>query len=150
MRFISARFLLGGLAIAIVCAWTTPVFPQGTGGKPAIKMETAKQTPPDSGPIMFAQYCAPCHGARGEGNGPAAPALKKPPANLTLLAKSNGGTFPQRKVEETLRHGVENPAHGNSEMPVWGPTFRALGGDSSMVTLRISNLSDHLRTLQAK
>jgi mono/diheme cytochrome c family protein len=99
---------------------------------------------------MFAEYCSPCHGPGGLGNGPAAAALKKPPANLTLLTKNNNGTFPQRRVEDVLRFGFDYPSHGNSEMPIWGPTFRALSADKEAVTLRIANLTEHLRTLQAK
>lgn len=145
-----ARFASLALAFAVVCVWATPAFPQGTAGKPAVKMTTAKRTPPDSGSIMFQEYCSACHGVRGEGNGPAATALKKPPANLSLLAKSNGGSFPQKKVEDVLRYGVQLPAHGTTDMPIWGPTFRALNSDNDVVTLRIANLVDYLKSLQAK
>jgi mono/diheme cytochrome c family protein len=136
-------------AIGLVSAWTTPVFSQDTQ-KPAIKRETAKQTPVSSGHVMFQEYCSACHGKTGEGNGPAAAALKTPPANLTLLAKNNGGTFPAKKVQDVLRFGVQSPAHGSSEMPVWGPTFRALSADNEVVTLRIANLTNYIQTLQAK
>lgn len=139
-----------GLALLVVCGWVTPVFPQETAKKPAIKRTVAKPTPVDSGSIMFGEYCAPCHGPAGLGNGPAAAALKKPPANLTLLTRNNKGTFPQRRVEDVLRFGVDYPSHGNSEMPVWGPTFRALSADKEAVTLRIANLAEYLRSLQAK
>jgi mono/diheme cytochrome c family protein len=150
MKAILAKVASLALALGLVCAWTTPVFPQESAKKPALKRTVAKATPVDSGPIMFAEYCAVCHGPTGKGNGPAAAALKKPPANLTLLTQKNNGTFPQRRVEEVLRFGFDYPAHGNSEMPIWGPTFRALSADKEAVTLRIANLGEHLRSLQVK
>lgn len=150
MKAILAPVASLALALFAVCAWTTPVFPQEPAGKPAIKRTVAKPTPVDSGSIMFKEYCSPCHGESGRGDGPAAAALKKPPANLTLLTQRNNGTFPQKRVEDVLRFGIDYPSHGNSEMPIWGPTFRALSADKEAVTLRIANLADYLRTLQAK
>lgn len=150
MLAISPKLATLVLALVAVCAWTTPVFPQQTAGKPTLKREVAKKTPLDSGSVMFHEYCAPCHGSRGMGDGPAAAALKKPPANLSTLAQRNNGTFPQQRVEQVLRHGVDYPSHGSSEMPIWGPTFRALSADEQAVTLRIANISDYLRTLQVK
>ncbi|HXZ88657.1 MAG TPA: c-type cytochrome, partial [Candidatus Binataceae bacterium] len=44
-----------------------------------------------SGKLQFRQYCAQCHGMDATGDGPVAPALKKKPANLTVLSKNNGG-----------------------------------------------------------
>ena len=51
-----------------------------------------------SGASDFRQYCAQCHGLKGVGDGPVAPALAKKPANLTLLSKNNGGVFPEQEV----------------------------------------------------
>jgi hypothetical protein len=45
------------------------------------------KTSPTSGRQMFSSYCAPCHGVDGRGHGPAATALKTPPADLTGLVK---------------------------------------------------------------
>ena len=47
-----------------------------------------------SGESEFRHYCSPCHGLRGTGNGPVAQTLKKKPADLTSLAKNDGGVFP--------------------------------------------------------
>ncbi len=46
------------------------------------------------GPDLYHAHCAACHGSDGKGNGPAAAALKTKPADLTVLAKNNGGKFP--------------------------------------------------------
>jgi mono/diheme cytochrome c family protein len=53
---------------------------------PTVKHTPAKYTSPSSGKEMFLQYCTPCHGPNGKGNGPAASAMRVPPADLTRLA----------------------------------------------------------------
>jgi hypothetical protein len=35
-------------------------------------------------------------------------------------------------------------------MPVWGTTFQALSGDKEVVTQRIADLNEYLRSLQLK
>ena len=136
------------LVLGVVVAFAAPAASQEAPDQPVIKRGVAPQTPVDSGPAMFQAYCAACHGVRGEGNGPAAAALKNPPANLRLLAQKNKGSFPAPHVQQVLKFGVNYPAHGNSEMPVWGPTFRALGRDHDLVALRIANLTDFVKSLQ--
>jgi mono/diheme cytochrome c family protein len=73
--------------------------------------------------VWFGAYCAPCHGLDAKGHGPVAPAFKRPPTDLTALAKRNNGKFPEDYVKNVLKQGLRIPAHGSSEMPVWGPTF---------------------------
>jgi mono/diheme cytochrome c family protein len=118
-------------------------------GTPQVKKQVAPRTPVESGEEMFKAYCAACHGPAGKGDGPAAVALKTRPADLSALAKKNGGTFPASDVERVLRFGVAQPAHGSSEMPTWGDAFRVLG-DEATVRLRIANLSSYVQTLQVK
>jgi len=87
----------------------------------------------------------------GEGNGPAAPAFKQAPTNLTLLAKTHDGKYPRDAVRTTLTFGTNVPAHGDVKMPVWSDLFRGLENqDSSRVDRRIYNLTDYIKTLQAK
>jgi hypothetical protein len=86
----------------------------------------------------------------GEGNGPAAPAFKQAPTNLTLLAKTHGGKYPWDAVKTTLTFGTNVPAHGDAKMPIWGDSFRGLDSQDSGVTgLRIKNLTEYIKTLQA-
>jgi mono/diheme cytochrome c family protein len=100
---------------------------------------------------MYKAYCAACHGKTGEGNGPAASALKIPPANLTTLAERHGGKFPMNYVRRVLEFGVPYAAHGSHEMPIWGSLFHSLPGNSrAQVQIRISNLIRYLETLQKK
>ena len=49
----------------------------------------------DAGRQEFNTYCVPCHGRSGIGDGVAASALKKPPADLTRIAFRRGGRFPR-------------------------------------------------------
>ena len=68
---------------------------------------------PASGKEMYSAYCASCHGTNATGNGPAASSLKVAPANLTLLAKKNGGKFPDAKVQQAIKGDVGDPDEGD-------------------------------------
>jgi mono/diheme cytochrome c family protein len=127
----------------------------GTAQQPTkVKTTPIIQSDPSSGKQMYADYCAPCHGQDGKGNGPAATAMKTPPANLSLLAKNNGGKYPEAHVAAVLNFGDEKSAHGNKQMPVWGPLFESLDWTSSAkgteAKQRINRLNSYIETLQAK
>lgn len=116
-----------------------------------VKREAAPMTSPASGKEMFVSYCASCHGKDAKGDGPAANALKQLPADLTTLAKRNGGKYPTDKVTTILRGQTKLMAHGDQEMPVWGPVFwRLSGGREEQVQMRIANLNRYLESLQEK
>jgi mono/diheme cytochrome c family protein len=119
--------------------------------KPAVKHAPAPQTSAASGKEMFMAYCASCHGKDAKGDGPAAPALKEVPADLTALAKTNGGKYPSDKVMSVLRGQANLAAHGTQEMPVWGKVFWKMSqGHEGEVQQRIGNLSHYIESLQAK
>ena len=100
---------------------------------------------------LYKQDCAVCHGNDLKGNGPAPPPFKDVPPDLTKLAKRRGGKFPEQYFENVLKNGVVIPAHGPPEMPTWGADFRTREHlDSTQVTLRITNLSDYIKSLQEK
>jgi mono/diheme cytochrome c family protein len=104
-----------------------------------------------SGRDSFEFYCSSCHGLTGKGDGPVAPALKMPPADLTALTRQNRGTFPRdRLIFFVTGTGRELPAHGSSDMPVWGPIFRSLDPSDVRVKLRIDNVVTYIETLQVK
>ena len=105
---------------------------------------------PLSGALMFKEYCAVCHGKSAKGDGPAASALKQAPPDLTTLAKRHGGKFPDHYVEDVLRNGVKTPAHGDAEMPVWGPLFRSMNPDEFFMYVRISSVMSYIKSLQVK
>jgi mono/diheme cytochrome c family protein len=120
---------------------------QDTQGKKA----QTKSANPVSGAQIFKDNCAVCHGLEGKGDGPAAAALKVPPPDLTTLAKRHDGKFPADYVATVLRNGVKTPAHGNAEMPIWGPIFELMNRlDETQTNLRITNLTNYLKSLQKK
>lgn len=106
---------------------------------------------PVSGARLYKQYCAVCHGIDLKGHGPLAIELKTIPADLTTLAQRHGGQFPESYVEEVLRSGVKTPAHGDSDMPIWGPLFASIRGtDAALVNIRIANLVSYIKSMQGK
>ena len=102
-----------------------------------------------SGAELFRSYCAPCHGGDAKGNGPTAAALKSPPPDLTVLAKRNNGTFPADRVAAVVKNGVDVPAHGTAEMPIWGSTFADIK-THRVVVMRVDELIRYLQSIQAK
>jgi mono/diheme cytochrome c family protein len=119
---------------------------------PKIKSVPIQRTPASSGQQMYSTYCAVCHGVDGKGNGPAAPALKATPTDLSLLSARNGGVFPALHVAAVLQFGVMTPAHGTAEMPIWGGLMFSLEPDTQksegQVQQRINNLTNYVKTLQ--
>ena len=102
-----------------------------------------------NGPDLFRAHCAACHGLDGKGNGPEAATLKVKPANLTLLAKGNGGAFPTERVRKFIS-GDEHSRQkqGSREMPVWGPIFHRIEEDQDFGNVRLHNLIEYLKTIQ--
>lgn len=120
-------------------------------GKPQITRVPAVYTDPSSGAEMFKAYCASCHGQSAQGDGPAAPALKTPPANLTQLTAKNAGKFPELQVAQAIKGDATIAAHGSKEMPVWGPVFLYLGHhDPAVMQLRVRNLTKYIESIQQK
>ena len=113
---------------------------------------SAAQGPPTDGRVLFATYCASCHGKTGRGDGPAAEALRIKPADLTQFALRNGGIFPNEKVRRLIDGrdaGVR--AHGNIEMPIWGDAFQIREGLSeSAAKGRIEAIMYYLGSIQQR
>src|ERR1035437_9118597 len=131
--------LVLALSISHTAQTSSSANPAGASQSPKsqIKNVPAPYTSPSSGKEMYLAYCASCHGKDGMGNGPAAAALKTQPTDLTVLAVKNGGEL--------------TAAHGNKEMPVWGPVFLSLGRhDTAQVQMRIHNLTAYLESIQQK
>jgi mono/diheme cytochrome c family protein len=102
-----------------------------------------------TGRDSFEFYCASCHGKTGKGDGPTAPALKTRPADLSSLARRNGGAFPKDRVLAVVTGSDRRiAAHGSTDMPVWGPIFQALDPSAPRVKVRIDNIVAHLESLQ--
>ena len=103
------------------------------------------------GKILFQQYCASCHGDDGKGAGPAAVAFKVQPPDLTALSRQNRGKFPRDRVVQAIRGDRTQSAHGSTDMPVWGTVFLTqTGGNQVEVERRISDLTEHIKSVQVK
>jgi mono/diheme cytochrome c family protein len=137
----TSRIVLAALSMSLA---GLPTFAQ----QPTIKRESAPYISPSDGVAMYREYCAACHGRTGKGDGPAAPALKMAPTDLTRLSIGNRGTFPAKKFQTVLEQGT-TPAHGDSDMPIWGRVFGKLDGGTANL-LRIVNLTEHVEHLQVK
>jgi len=109
-----------------------------------------KQTVPGS--EVFRTYCATCHGTSARGDGPLAPSMKKKPANLTEIARRNGGEFPSDLVFRTIDGRQPVRGHGGPDMPVWGDAFEKSreAGDQARVTSVIQSLVDYLESIQLR
>lgn len=96
-------------------------------GKTQTSGEAAATTGEISGAGEFQRYCALCHGGDGRGAGPLTDAdtMKKSVADLTRIAKRNGGVFPFSKVADTIRDGGSIAEHSPSRMMAWGKIFSA-------------------------
>ena len=105
-----------------------------------------------TGGEIFRTYCATCHGPTGRGDGPLAGSMRRRPADLTEIAKRNGGEYPSDVVFRTIDGKEPVRGHGGPDMPVWGDAFARShdGGDAATVKERIESLVEHIRTLQVK
>jgi len=101
------------------------------------------------GKDLFVRYCASCHGEEGKGDGPAAAALKHPPADLTRLSLMHSGHFPRTEVIRFIDGERPVPAHGPRQMPVWGEVFRREKSDSE-TRMRLQTLTAFLESIQRK
>jgi len=115
-----------------------------------IKKVNAQPTSTVNGADLFKEYCAVCHGNDAKGSGPAADALKKRPADLTQLARKNGGNFPELHVMNYIKGDDVVAAHGSRDMPVWGSIFGSMSPNQDLVQVRVYNLLKYLETVQGK
>jgi len=113
-------------------------------------LESIQSSSQVSGADLYKQNCAACHGNDLKGTGPAPEPYQAPP-DLTTLARRHGGKFPDAYVADILKNGVVMPAHGLADMPAWGTDSRLTSqSDPTQVGLRITELTNYLKSLQAK
>ena len=101
----------------------------------------------------YAAYCSACHGSGGMGDGELAAELAKKPANLTLLAAKNGGTFPTTRVMAQI-WGYAGKK-GQDVMPDFGPLLDGElvlydGGDGieTPTPVRLVQIAEYVKGLQ--
>ena len=87
MKSVATRFVITGGVFLVAATMSTLGADQGTSQPSERKFV---------GSTLFGTYCATCHGVSAKGDGPLAANLRKPPANLTLIARRNGGIFSDR------------------------------------------------------
>ena len=81
-----------------------------------------------------------------------AAALTTRPADLTMIAKRNGGKYPSDLVFRTIDGRNPVLGHGGQNMPVWGNAFLRVDGGSTneQARARIEALVAYLETIQQK
>ena len=111
-----AKILIAALLVAVVTSFAV-ASPQ--------QEETATQTVKVfKGKVTYRIYCSNCHGDEGHGDGNLAELLSVKPADLTAIARKNGGTFPTELITQLVDGRETVKGHGLKEMPVWGDAFQ--------------------------
>ncbi len=138
MKSFATRLVIAGGLIALVAANTWA--------------QSASQPTQQrfGGAEMFSRYCATCHGAGATGDGPLAAMLRKPPANLTLLARRNGAVFSAEMVSRIIDGRKPLSGHGGGDMPVWGDAFGRSSDGPDTTPDKIAALVNYLESIQQK
>jgi mono/diheme cytochrome c family protein len=138
MKSLAARRAIAGTLIAIV--GTAAGIAAQTQGQPGQLVY--------SGAVLFTSYCATCHGANGTGDGPLGKMLRKAPANLTQLARKNGGVFSPEMVARSIDGSKPLAGHGGGDMPAWGDAFGRSADGPDSTPNKIQALVKYLETIQ--
>lgn len=108
----------------------------------------------DFGRREYERRCASCHGADGEGHGVNQPYLDHSPADLSRLAKANGGEFPFLHFHAVVDGRYER---GASDMPCFADVYAAEAAadyadvpyeTERYVDMRLAALASHVAALQ--
>ncbi len=104
---------------------------------------------------LYLKYCSACHGEAGKGDGVVSGFLRPKPPDLTQLAKQAGGKFPFVEVMKDIDGTTTIRAHGDSDMPVWGESFRhelrdGPPDDQVRVRGRLMLITEYIESIQAK
>lgn len=143
-----ARSLWFGVPLVLITTHIVGAVPQGARDEltTALALSAGRDT--------FRQFCAPCHGVEGKGRGPVAPILTTPPTDLTTVNRRNMGVYPFATLEamltgaSRLQTAAHPMAHGSEEMPIWGPTFRAIDASVTVAHARVANLLAYIESIQ--
>jgi mono/diheme cytochrome c family protein len=104
------------------------------------------------GRVLYARYCASCHGLAADGRGPVASVLTRNPSDLRRLAERHGTPLPADRLARFIDGRETVATHGPREMPVWGQRFAVpepeASGRTPAVDARITRILDYLATIQ--
>lgn len=141
MKTFATRLFIAAWLIGLIAATA-----RGAAG------QTLTQSPPErfEGAEMFGLYCATCHGTSAKGDGPLAAMLRKRPADLTLLARGNGGVFSAPMVFQIIDGRKPVAGHGGGDMPVWGDAFGKSADGADATVAKLTALVKYLETIQQK
>lgn len=107
---------------------------------------------PPAGRDLYLQHCASCHGESGDGNGPLAASLRRPPSDLRRITARSRGRFDESEVMAYIDGRKTVAEHGPREMPVWGAVFmeenRPEHYPAYTSLLHSRALTDYLRSIQ--
>lgn len=139
----------GAVAVAAVAA-ALLLTPLTAAAQATLEPSTPRRT--IAGASLFSTYCVVCHGPGARGDGPLASSMTRKPADLTEIARRNGGTYPSELVFRTIDGKRPVRGHGGPDMPVWGDAFARSrdGGSAEQVKQMIQSLVDYLETIQAR
>lgn len=105
-----------------------------------------------SGEDLFVANCANCHGAYGDGTGPASTQVPQMVPDLRFIAAANEGVFPRELVRRIIDGREIDDAHSSDVMPKWGKVFgdgeKSLPGAEKRVALAIDALVDYVGEIQ--
>jgi mono/diheme cytochrome c family protein len=118
----AAIFIAGG-AQAQTKPWVAPATAQSVNNPIAPDLETLK-----AAKLLYITNCAPCHGNKGKGDGPAAAALSPKPAD-------HSSALVQREKDGSLFWKI---SEGNKPMPSY---------KTALTTTQRWELVDYIRTL---
>lgn len=110
--------------------------------------------PVQRGQTIFAQECAQCHGAAGEGAGPASLGLGVAAPDLVGLTARNGGTFPRNYVRRFIM-GIEQDDDPDAAMPAFSRVglrhvYPDGGADGEVLEADFEALLSYLESIQVK
>jgi len=135
-------------------AFATAVLTGAACAQPAVESEEpAFDTGlAEMGAEIYRRRCASCHGVDARGHGPASGALRVPPPDLTRIAHRRRGEFASAEIALFIDGRFDLPAHGSSDMPIWGAHLGEAIPESSLaeeiVRGKIATLLEYLKSIQ--
>lgn len=118
-------------------------------------LDACAPVPEVTGRALYQDYCVRCHGASGQGDGPAAAGLAHRPADLTRIGARAGGAFPMVRVMSVI-DGYSRRGDRASVMPELGAALQegplvlveTAPGVNTPTPANLVALAEYLRGLQ--